>query len=291
MKQRGMWWIVAAIVPSAVLVIGFGGPAPVAGPPAGKADWIRKELITTPGRNDIPQFSPEATRIAFQSTLSKNQEIWVLSKEGARPLWRFEGPIVGSPRWSPDGQLIAFDCRSDNGGSEIHVGSPNDLWWLRRTFDPSDDVRPSWSHDGKWVYFGSNRGGRGWQIWKVPAAAGPAVQVTQGGGREAFADDRFVYYTKHAIAGIWKIPVEGGEETQVVAEGDQGRWALTDRGLYYLRGNSVIWTAEGNDRRVLTFHEPAAAIRGMTASRDGKDILIVSGDDRNTKIVWYSRRN
>jgi hypothetical protein len=53
----------------------------------------------------------------------------------------------------------------------------------------------------------------------------------------------------------------------------------------------VIWTAEGNDRRVLTFHEPAAAIRGMTASRDGKDILIVSGDDRNTKIVWYSRRN
>ncbi|HXS93901.1 MAG TPA: hypothetical protein VN736_04800 [Candidatus Limnocylindrales bacterium] len=38
---------------------------------------------------------------------------------------------------------------------------------------------PSWSHDGRWVYFASDRGGRQSRIWRVPFEGGPAVQVTK----------------------------------------------------------------------------------------------------------------
>src|SRR5258708_20136885 len=54
----------------------------------------------------------------------------------------------------------------------------------RLTEDSSDEVRPSWSRGGRWIYFGSKRTGD-WQVWKSPAEGGKAVQVPQQGGREA----------------------------------------------------------------------------------------------------------
>lgn len=92
---------------------------------------------------------------------------------------------MGSPRWSFDGSRIAFDVRLEGN---------SDIWWVpasggtptRLTKDPYDQVRPSWSHDGKWIYYGSDQADRKWEIWKLPIAGGPAIRITQGGGREAF---------------------------------------------------------------------------------------------------------
>jgi hypothetical protein len=279
MKQRTVEWMAAVVVASAVS----------AGSPTIKTQWVPEEIIPAPGRNETPQFSPDATQIAFQSTRSDAYGIWVRSRDGVRRLWRFDGPLVGSPRWSPNGALIAFDCRSGERGAQISVGSSEGGWWMRRTFDASDHVRPSWSHDGRWIYFGSNRGGQ-WQIWKVPANVGPAEQVTHGGGREAFADQHFIYYTKDKVPGIWKIPVGGRAETQVAGEGEQGRWALTARGIYYLRRNSVMWIGEAGRGEVLPLRLPPETIRGMTVSDDGNEILIVHGDDANSGITLYSRK-
>ena len=41
-----------------------------------------------------------------------------------------------------------------------------------------------WSADGQWIYFGSTRTGR-FEVWKMPSAGGPAVQVTRRGGLAA----------------------------------------------------------------------------------------------------------
>ena len=65
------------------------------------------------------------------------------------------------------------------------------------TTEPSDDVVPSWSNDGRWIYFASKRTGR-WEVWKAPADGGQAVQVTKHGGFAAFEsrDGQSVYYAK-----------------------------------------------------------------------------------------------
>ena len=91
---------------------------------------------------------------------------------------------------------------------------------------------PSWSHDGKWIYFESDRTGV-FQIWKVPFAGGMPVQVTNNGGADAFEsrDGKFVYYTKWEQRGIWRKPVEGGPETLVIHNGTTLHWGLFDEGV------------------------------------------------------------
>lgn len=70
----------------------------------------------------------------------------------------------------------------------------------------SDDVLPTWSTDGKWIYFASDHAGDQ-QLWKVPAQAGARpVQVTRHGGLLGFEslDGRYLYYVKSFPAlGIW----------------------------------------------------------------------------------------
>jgi len=89
----------------------------------------------------------------------------------------------------------------------------------RLTTASSDENVPSWSRDGRWIYFSSDRTGKR-QIWKAPAEGGEAVQVTKQGGFSAFEspDGKFVYYTKdfreggEFTPGIWRTPVEGARK-------------------------------------------------------------------------------
>jgi hypothetical protein len=108
----------------------------------------------------------------------------------------------------------------------------------RLTPQPSWDVMGTWSRDGRWIYFLSDRTGTR-QIWKIPAEGGEAVQVTTGGG--GYAEEswggRHLYYTQSEPTGIWRTPVSGGKETQVLPESELiGRNPVVSRsGLYYLR--------------------------------------------------------
>jgi dipeptidyl aminopeptidase/acylaminoacyl peptidase len=120
------------------------------------------------------------------------------------------------------------------GHSDIFVinaegGSPR-----RLTKEPFENNVPSWSRDGRWVYFSSDRTGSD-QVWRVPAAGGPAVQVTKKGGfcpRES-PDGRSVFYWNSGT--LWRMPVEGGEESRIVDLGDcWGCWGIMPDGICFV---------------------------------------------------------
>ena len=103
------------------------------------------------------------------------------------------------------------------------------------THSLSAEIQPSWSRDGQWLYFMSDRSGSK-QIWKMRLQGGQASQVTQQGGFQAFesADGRYVYYAKQKHGrGVWRVPVDGGPETLVSDLVWHNLWSLTDTGLYY----------------------------------------------------------
>ena len=126
-------------------------------------------------------------------------EIWVCDQEGRNPLkvTSFESASgAGTPRWSPNGERIAFDCRAEGNG-HIYVVTLKTGQVRRLTKGASENVVPSWSKDGRSVYFSSNRTGQH-HVWKMPTDGGEAVQVTRSGGFAPIEspDGQWVYYRK-----------------------------------------------------------------------------------------------
>ncbi len=189
-----------------------------------------------------PEFSPDGKHIAFVSTRSGWREIWLSDSAGHNlvQLTRFNGPYVGSPKFSPDGKHIAFDCTAENDQRDIYVvgitgGTPR-----RLTTDSANESEPFWSRDGQWIYFCLARQDSE-QIWKIPAAGGAAVQVTQRGGRHSAEspDGKYLYFSqKPDEPGIWRKPTAGGEKKLILPQGRTGNWAIGEQGIYFINPTS-----------------------------------------------------
>ena len=254
------------------------------------------KLISSTRTDGSPQYSPDGKKIVFSSSRTGTLELWTCDADGASPvqLTSFGGPHVGTPRWSPDGRLIAFDAITE-GRRDIYVVGADGGKPRRLTTEASVDVRPSWSRDGRFVYFGSDRSGE-WKVWKAPAEGGPAVQVTKGGGREAFEspDGRFIYYAKDEnVPGLWRVPAEGGEEEKILDRVRQGAWAVWERGVYFVNPGSrphpsieFYDFATGRTTRVGTVEkELYGGGPNLAATPDGRWILYVQVDQTESDIM------
>lgn len=185
-----------------------------------------------------PQFSPDGKKLAYMSDRSGTMEIWVSNRDGSNPYQVSAVGIAGTPRWSPDSQSIAFDARTPDGPKILSInvngGAPTVL-----TPDKFESEVPSWSRDGKWVYFASPRSGTQ-EVWKVSATGGSPIQVTHQGGHAGVEspDGKTLYYAKNPRPEpeIWQVPVAGGEETPVplVRPGTWASWQLVDHGIIFV---------------------------------------------------------
>jgi len=197
---------------------------------------LPRPLIVSTSSDGGPQFSPNGTKITFQSARSGSSEVWIANADGSDSvqLTSHVG-MSGTPRWSPDGKFIAFDSRP-NGHSHIFV-VPAVGGSARQVTDGNfEDSVPSWSRDGRWIYFTSNRVGI-WQLFKVPARGGESIQITKKGGFAAFEslDGQSLYFCKDNDYGIWKMTPPGAEETRILPLNlDWGQWAAAARGIYFV---------------------------------------------------------
>ena len=175
---------------------------------------------------------------------------------------------------------------------DIHVisaegGTPRNL-----TDHPARDTTPSYSRDGQWIYFSSNRSGT-FQIWRMPAAGGDAVQITRNGGGmpvESY-DGCFVYYSKFGefSPGLFRIPTNGGEEESVIpGVGAWGWWAITEAGVYFIERSR----ADDNARlQFASFSGAVQTIRVLrTVPSDAENILGVDRSGRTLLLQQIDER-
>ena len=250
---------------------------------------------TVPERE--PRYSPDGRKIVFTSETSGVAEIWVADSDGSYPiqLTTAGDPLTGSARWSPDGRWIAYAGRvGDN--CEIFIisaqgGKPRQL-----TMAASTETAPSWSHDGRWVYFGSDRGGRESRIWKAPFGGGEAVQVTKGVASmpmESPDGKRLYFYNRDGR--FASMPVEGGPEEAIPELANVHRtpaWTVSNDGIYFYQPKErqpIVFFFSFATRKLTPVLKPAkgalTTAPGLDVSPDGRKLLFTQVDQATSGML------
>jgi len=192
------------------------------------------------------------------------------------------------PRWSPDGEEIAFYAyRSGN----------RDLWVMpseggparQLTSHPALDVGPRWSPDGREIAFTSRRRGNR-DVWIVDAEGGEPRQVTVDLADETIVDwspdGRWLAFASRRR--LFRIPAAGGEPERL-GERLFGSWGarLSPDGkvLYYLGQDDNVWalSLEDGSESAVTDLAGRRGTFGWSVATDGHYLLFhLVGTDRGS---------
>jgi hypothetical protein len=209
--------------------------------------------------------------------------------DGSNPVQVSFTSSAGTRRWSPDGQSIAFDAPID-GRTCVFVAPINQP---ENAYPVAEGRVPSFSRDGKYVYFASDRTDE-WQVWKAAVAGGEAIQVTNGGGFAALeSPDGNLYYTKSEWNPlIWKIPAHGGAESAVSPLARPRTWSS-----WTVTKDGILLALDLPDGKThLNLYDPVRATmrelvslqsapHWMGATADGKKVIVNDAAERQITML------
>ena len=247
-----------------------------------------------------PAVSPDGQNFAFISTRSGGHEVWKAWPDGrnAERLTTFDGARVSAPRWSPDGRSLVVSARAEGNADIFLVLSGGTTRAL--TTDPADDVAPSWSVDGEWVYFASHRGDE-WQIYRVPTAGGDAEPVTvRGGVAAAEVPGVGLLVIRPNERGLWLLPFDeaglprdqGARRLPAnLSPADWANWTVVGDAVYLLerrydQAADIIRLdpASGRRTRIATARD-VPEDSGLAVFPDGQRVLLAQQERTDSDIV------
>ena len=248
-----------------------------------------------------PRISPEGSQIVYErqsndimtdSTLSN---LWVVNVDGSRHRPLVSGTAsASSPRWSADGERIAYIQATDN-GTGIHVrwmdtGQTALLANLQKS--PAD---LTWSPDGRWLAF----------VMSVPAKSEPIAKPREKPEGAEWSEpvkviDTAQYrwdgrgFLETAYEHIFVIPADGGSSRQLTS-GDFNHagplsWTRDGASILFSANREDGWQLESGESDIFSVSVGDGALTQLTDKDGGEHAPTMSPDGRRIAYVYDDNR-
>jgi len=232
-----------------------------------------------------PQYSPDGKHVTFASDRGGSPEVWMSDADGGNlvQISNLKNPTTGSARWSPDGRKVVFDS-GKFGNASLYIADVSERLPRRIVTNVRSASVPSWSRDGRWIYFVGDGNEFGGKIYRCRPEGGDAEVVSDqlGYGPVESFDGKTVYYVS-SVAGSWvleSVPVgRPGAESAVAGAPPiffATHWTLTPRGVYFVPAEahtSLHYFDFATRQSRESFAQETGFYLGLSVSPDGRWVL------------------
>ena len=219
-----------------------------------------------------PAWSPDSRQLAYVSFEGNKSSIFVQTlRSGNRFKVSSKPGINGAPSFSPDGRKLVVTLGGVDGNLDIHVLDINSRQTTRLTTHRAIDTEGTWSPDGRYIYFTSDRSG-GPQVYRIRATGGTPERVTFEGSynaRPRLSPDGKRMAVVHNDRGNFRIAVMDLERRDllVLSTGRQD-----ESPSFAPNSDSLIYATRQGRNGVLETVSADGLIRQKMASRAGGDV-------------------
>ncbi|UAB78500.1 S9 family peptidase [Erythrobacter sp. SCSIO 43205] len=246
-----------------------------------------------------PQISPDGSQIAYVRrtndimTDRAVSSIWLIdvSTGDETPLVTGAGTHV-SPRWSPDGDRLAYISTESGGGPELHVRWMDTGESANITALAEGPRGIAWSPDGTQIAYTARVPGKGLTLGTPPAKPEGAEW-----GKSLQVIDRLVYrrdggsYVKPGTAQLFVVSATGGAPRQLTfgeySNGGSVEWSPDGAKLYFSANRREDWELEIYGSEIYALDIASGDITALT-TRNGPDGAPQVSPD-GSKIAYLGR--
>jgi Tol biopolymer transport system component/DNA-binding winged helix-turn-helix (wHTH) protein len=262
------------------------------------------KLISTTRDQFCPKYSPDGRHVAFGSNRGGPPEIWISDSDGQNviQLSNLRALATGSPAWSPDSRKVAFDSRSKTPDglirADVFIVDIVEKTPRKLITNTPGAFNPSWSHDGKWIYFvGGSDDAAGERIYRVSPEGGKSEVLTSARGYWPLEspDGQTLYFAQNSATSFTlhmaslnptgtESRVEGVPPLSFLAN-----WDIVQSGVYFFPMDDILTLNyfDFSTRKVRPIFKISGggAFPGLSVSPDGRYILYPELDDYHSDIM------
>jgi serine/threonine protein kinase len=260
------------------------------------------KFISTTREQACPQYSPDGKHITFNSDRGGFSEIWMSDPDGTNvvQLTNLKNVGSGSPYWSPDSTKIVFDSRiairPGQNHAALYVVDITERVPRKLNTGTDEASVPSWSHDGKWIYFIGSGDWTGARIFRVAPEGGNAQVLTSAHGygpKESF-DGQLVYFAlKSGPTTTLQAASLNPTGTEFRVEGMPPlsfgmNWTVVRDGVYFFPAGDFMTLSyfDFATKRIRpVFKVAGGSFFGISVSPDGRYILYALEDQGRSEIM------
>jgi Tol biopolymer transport system component len=238
--------------------------------------------VPAPSQAGAPDFSPNGRRIAYISNVSGNFAIWLMRADG-----RDQHQVIGmrgydyfQPRWSPDGTRLVFTrCNVKAGFTEycnIVIANADGSGAFRLVGGHRNNGDASFSPNGRWVVFDSDRAGFQSAVWRIRTNGSGLTRLTpptvEGFFPSWSPDGRHILFTDNYNrpgSNVFVMTSDGLARRQLThfAAGHQGGFATySPNGKRIVLVSDMMRPPNGPDNDLYTMHADGSDLTRIVAN-------------------------